>query len=209
MLAAGGMIDMDLKNSQTRENLMRAFAGESQARNRYTFAAQAAKSAGLHFIERIFRFTAEQEKEHAEIFMKLLASCEGENIHIDGAYPVENTAWPTDRLLRSAQHNEYEEARSVYPAFAATAPEEGFQAAAAAFEMIARIEQTHGDRFAKLAQRIEEGKLFLSDEEGERWLCLNCGHVHTGSQVPPVCPVCKHAQGYFVRLEADEILASF
>ena len=198
---------MEFKQSRTRENLMRAFAGESQARNRYTFAAAAAKAAGLHFIERIFRFTADQEKEHAEIFMKLLAQSEGENIHIDAAYPVENTVWPTDRLLRSAQHNEYEEARSVYPAFANIAREEGFAAAAAAFELIAKIEQTHGDRFGHLAQRIEEGKLFASDAGGEQWLCLNCGHVHTGSQVPPLCPVCKHAQGYFVRMEAEEILA--
>ena len=134
--------------------------------------------------------------------MKLLAQSEGENIHIDAAYPVENTVWPTDRLLRSAQHNEYEEARSVYPAFASIAREEGFAAAAAAFELIAKIEQTHGDRFGHLAQRIEEGKLFASEAEGEQWLCLNCGHIHTGSQVPPLCPVCKHAQAYFeVRAE--------
>jgi len=82
-----------------------------------------------------------------------------------------------------------------------------FAAAAAAFELIARIEQTHGDRFGQLAQRIEEGKLFSSDAEGESWLCLNCGHIHTGSHVPPVCPVCKHAQGYFVRLDAESIAA--
>ncbi len=199
---------MDFKHSKTRENLMRAFAGESQARNRYTFAAGAARSAGLHFIERIFTFTADQEKEHAELFLKLLAPCEGENIHIDGAYPVENTAWSTDRLLRSAQHNEYEEARSVYPAFAAVAREEGFAAAAATFEMIAHIEQAHGDRFGQLAQRIEEGRLFAAEDVQTAWLCLNCGHVHVGPQVPPLCPVCKHAQGYFVRLEATEVLAT-
>jgi len=198
---------MDFKASKTRENLMRAFAGESQARNRYTFAAAAAESSGLHFIARIFRFTADQEKEHAEIFFKLLAPCEGENIHIDAGFPVENAAWSTDRLLRSAQHNEYEEARNVYPAFAAAAREEGFGAAAAAFERIARIEQTHGERFGQLAQRIEEGKLYQTEQDQTHWLCLQCGHVHTGTQVPPVCPVCKHAQGYFVRMDAQEILA--
>lgn len=192
---------VDFKQSKTKENLMRAFAGESQARNRYTFAAAAAKAAGLHGIERIFYFTADQEKEHAEIFLKLLAGCEGENIHIDASYPVENGAWSTDRLLRAAQHNEYEEARSVYPAFAAIAKEEGFGAAGAAFEKIAQIELSHGERFGLLAQRIEEGKLFSSEKEEEKWLCLKCGHVHTGSQVPPVCPVCKHAQGYFVRMD--------
>ncbi len=198
---------MDFKTSKTRENLMRAFAGESQARNRYAFAAAAADSSGLHVIARIFRFTAEQEREHAEIFFKLLAPCEGENIHIDAGFPVENAAWSTDRLLRSAQHNEYEEARNVYPAFAAAAKEEGFAAAAAAFERIARIEQVHGERFGQLAQRIEEGKIFSADGEGERWLCLKCGHVHIGTQVPPVCPVCKHAQGYFVRIDDQGILA--
>ena len=199
---------MEFKQSRTRENLMRAFAGESQARNRYTFAAQNAKAAGLYFIEQIFRFTADQEKEHAEIFMKLLAQAEGENIHIDAAFPVENTVWPTDRLLRSAQHNEYEEARSVYPAFAHIAREEGFGAAASAFELIAKVEQAHGDRFGLLAQRIEEGRLFTEESETARWLCLNCGHVHTGSQVPPLCPVCKHAQGYFVRAGGEEIITA-
>lgn len=198
---------MDFRVSKTRGNLMRAFAGECQARNRYTFAAAVAGASGLHAIARIFQFTAEQEREHAEIFFKLLAPCEGENIHIDAAFPVENAAWSTDRLLRSAQHNEYEEARSVYPSFAAIAKEEGFSAAAAAFDRIAKIEQLHGERFGQLAQRIEEGRIFSADHEDARWLCLKCGHVHTGMQVPPVCPVCKHAQGYFVRMDADEIIA--
>ncbi len=196
---------MEFRESKTRENLMRAFAGECQARTRYTFAASAARSAGLHWVERVFRFTADQEKEHAELFYKLLAQCEGENIHIDGAYPVENTAWTPDRLLRSAQHNEYEEAHTVYPSFAQTARTEGFAAAAATFAMIAEIEQTHGDRFGQLAQRAEENRLFTSDQDTV-WMCLNCGHVHYGRQAPGVCPVCKHVQGYFVRVEGSEIL---
>lgn len=197
---------MEFKESQTRENLMRAFAGESQARNRYTFSASVARSAGLHGVERIFRFTAEQEKEHAELFLKHLASSEGESIHIDGSYPVENTAWMPARLLRSAQHNEYEEASRVYPQFAQIAREEGFPAVAGTFELIAAIEQTHGDRFGLLAQRLEEGRLFKAEQE-VAWLCLNCGHIHIGTQAPPVCPACKHAQGYFVRVDAAEILA--
>lgn len=196
---------MEFRESKTRENLMRAFAGESQARNRYTFAASAARSAGLHWVERVFRFTADQEKEHAELFMNHLAQCEGENIHIEAGYPVENTAWTPDRLLRSAQHNEYEEAHIVYPSFAQIAREEGFDAVAATFEQIAVIEQTHGDRFGQLAKRAEESKLFASEEKIP-WLCLNCGHVHYGLQAPPVCPVCRHAQGYFVRVEGSEIL---
>lgn len=196
---------MEFRESRTRENLMRAFAGESQARNRYTFAAHAARSAGLNWVERVFRLTADQEREHAELFIKHLAQCEGENIHIDTSYPVENIAWTLDRLLRSAQHNEYEEAHSVYPSFAQIAREEGFPAVAATFEQIAAIEQSHGDRFGQLAQRAEEGRLFECDHEVP-WLCLNCGHVHYGTQAPGVCPVCKHAQGYFVRVEGSEIL---
>ncbi|MBQ2990694.1 MAG: rubrerythrin family protein [Clostridia bacterium] len=196
---------MEFRESRTRENLMRAFAGESQARNRYTFAASAARKAGLPWVERIFRFTADQEKEHAELFMKLLAQCEGESIRIDGSYPVENSAWPPERLLRSAQRNEYEEARDVYPSFAQTASEEGFAAAAKTFEMIAAIEQIHGDRFGQLAERAETAALFKSDAQ-TTWMCLNCGHVHVGLQAPAACPVCKHGQGYFVRMEAKEIL---
>ena len=197
---------MNLKESKTRENLMRAFAGESQARNRYTFSASVAKSAGLYGVERVFRFTADQEKEHAELFFRHLAPCEGESILIDGSYPVENMAWMPTRLLRSAQHNEYEEAHDVYPQFSRIAKEEGFLAIASTFEMIAEIEQSHGDRFGHLAQRLEEEKLFKSDHSIE-WLCLNCGHVHRGLQAPPVCPVCRHAQGYFGREDAAEILA--
>ena len=197
---------MEFRESRTRENLMRAFAGESQARNRYTFAAAAARSAGLHWVERVFRLTADQEKEHAELFIAHLAQCEGENIHIDGSYPVENGAWTPDRLLRSAQHNEYEEANTIYPSFAAVAREEGFLAVASTFEMIAAIEKTHGDRFGLLARRAEESRLFTAQEEVP-WLCLNCGHIHYGTQAPPICPVCKHAQGYFVRVEGTEILA--
>ena len=198
---------MEFRESRTKENLMRAFAGESQARNRYTFAAAAVRGAGLHWIERIFLFTADQEKEHAQLFMKHLAQCEGENIHIDGSYPVENGAWPPDRLLRSAQHNEYEEAHTVYPAFAQTARDEGFVAVANTFDMIAEIEQMHGDRFGQLAERAETAGLFKSDTQ-TTWMCLNCGHVHTGLQAPAACPVCKHVQGYFVRVEAQEILAT-
>jgi len=196
---------MDFKESRTRENLMRAFAGESQARNRYTFAAEVAHSAGLHGVERIFRLTADQEKEHAELFLAHLSPCAGETIQIDGSYPVESTAWMPSRLLRSAQHNEYEEAHNVYPQFGKTAQEEGFLAIANTFEMIAEIEQTHGDRFGQLAQRMEEERLFKSDHS-TTWLCLNCGYVHHGLQAPPVCPVCRHPQGYFVRTDVSEIL---
>ena len=178
---------------------MRAFAGESQARNRYTFAAGQAKQQKLHVLEAVFTFTANQEKEHAEIFYNHLSELAGETIHVDGGYPVDITNSITE-LLRMAQHNEYEEAQVVYPAFASVAREEGFQSVATTFEMIAAIEKTHGDRFGQLARRAQENMLFRSDKE-TAWMCLNCGHVHYGTQVPPICPVCKHAQGYFVRMD--------
>ena len=189
---------MELKQSETLKNLMRAFAGESQARNRYTFAASAAKAEKLHVIECVFRFTADQEKEHAEIFMNHMKELNGTTQLVDGTYPVETTKNVLE-LLRFAQHNEYEEHQPVYPAFAETAKKEGFPEIASSFEQIAKIEKTHGDRFGKFADLLEQGKLFVASAE-TKWMCLNCGHIHTGERVPPVCPVCQHEQGYFVRL---------
>lgn len=190
---------VDFKNSQTRENLMRAFAGESQARNRYTFAASQARKEHHHVIEAIFKFTADQEKEHAEIYYGHLKELAGENIHIDGAYPVDITD-DIAKLLRMAQHNEYEEYDPVYKTFGDIAKEEGFPKIGASFHMISAIEKTHGDRFARFAQMLEEGSLYVSDVE-TGWMCLNCGHVHWGKEVPKECPVCKHDRGYFIRLE--------
>lgn len=190
---------VEFKQSETKDNLMRAFAGESQARNRYTFAASQAKKDGLHVISAIFAFTASQEKEHAEIFYNHLKEMAGENIIIDGGYPVDISDSVAD-LLRMAQHNEYEEHEPVYKAFGEKAKEEGFEKVAASFLQIAEIEKIHGDRFGKYAQLIEEGKLFVSDVETE-WMCLNCGYVYKGTKAPNICPVCKHDQGYFIRFE--------
>lgn len=189
---------MKLKNSETKINLMRAFAGESQARNRYTFAAGQAKQQKLHVIEAVFTFTANQEKEHAEIFYNHLKELSGETIQIDGGYPVD-AAQDMAKLLRMAQHNEFEEFDPVYPAFGATAKEEGFAKVANSFDMISKIEQTHGERFGNLADLLEQGKLFLSDVECG-WMCLNCGYVFTGKGAPEKCPVCDHDKGYFIRL---------
>lgn len=189
----------DFKNSKTKDNLMRAFAGESQARNRYTFAASQARKEHHHAIEAIFRYTADQEKEHAEIFYNYLKDLAGDNIHVDGAYPVDihdNVA----KLLRSAQHNEYEEYDPVYKNFGDIAKEEGFQKIATTFHLIAGIEKTHGDRFAKFAEMLEENKLYVSDV-ATGWICLNCGYVHWGKEAPKECPVCQHDQGYFIRIE--------
>ena len=190
---------VDFKNSLTKENLMRAFAGESQARNRYTMAASQAKQQDLHVIEAVFSFTADQEKEHAEIFYNQLAELSGENIQIDGAYPVDINN-DVAKLLRFAQHNEYEESEDVYPAFAQTAKEEGFLHAAASFAQISRIEKTHGDRFGLFADLLEQNKLFVSDID-TAWMCLECGNIIRGKVVPDECPVCHHNRGYFVRLE--------
>ena len=190
---------MDFKNSETKDNLMRAFAGESQARNRYTFAAGQAKKENLYVVSAVFRYTAEQEKEHAEIFYNHLRELSGENIHIDGSYPVD-LADDVAKLLRMAQHNEYEEHDSVYKAFGDKAKEEGFLHVASSFHKIAEIEKIHGDRFGHLAELLEQNKLFVSNVK-TAWMCLNCGFVFEGEKVPEKCPVCEHGRGYFIRFE--------
>ena len=190
---------MELAHSETLQNLMRAFAGESQARNRYTFAADLCRQQKLYALESIFLFTADQEKAHAEVFYQHMKSLSGQTISIDGSYPVDETN-DVLQLLRRAQHNEYEEFDPVYPAFAATAREEGFAAPASSFEQISRIEQTHGNRFGFYADLLEQGKLFVSDVSCG-WMCLHCGHILDAKEAPKQCPVCHHDQGYFLRLE--------
>lgn len=190
---------VDFKNSETKDNLMRSFAGESQARNRYTFAAAQAKKENLHVIEEVFTYTANQEKEHAEIFYNHLKELSGETIHVDGGYPVDITD-DMVKLLRMAQHNEYEEHDPVYKVFWEKAKEEGFPQVANSFFMIAEIEKTHGDRFGRFADLMEKDRLFASDQKTS-WICLNCGYIYEGEAVPPKCPVCAHDKGYFIRLE--------
>lgn len=190
---------MDFKTSETHKNLMRAFAGESQARNRYTFAASAAKEQKLYVIEAVFKFTAEQEKEHAEIFFDHLKEMANEEITVDAAYPVE-TYTDIKEILRSARDNEHKEFDQVYKTFAKVANEEGFAGIAYSFEEIAKIEKVHSDRFQYFLDLIEKGELFVSSTE-TGFMCLNCGHIVTGKEAPQICPVCKHDQGYFIRLE--------
>lgn len=186
-------------NSETKENLMRAFAGESQARNRYTFAAYQARKNGLIVIESAFNFTANQEREHAEVFYKHLSEFAGQTITIDGTYPVDLSK-DVVQLLRYAQHNEFEEHDDVYKNFEEKAREEGFPKIAASFHMIGEIEKIHGERFGLFADLLEQNKLFVSDVETS-WMCLACGHIYSGTSVPEKCPVCGHDKGYFVRLE--------
>lgn len=190
---------MDFLRSQTKINLMKAFAGESQARNRYTFAASQAKSQNLHVVQAVFEFTANQEKEHAEIFYNKLKQAAGESIAIESAFPVDITD-DVVKLLRMAHHNEYEEHDDVYKTFGDTAYSEGFDDIGLAFHNIAKIEKTHGDRFLMYADLLEQQKLFVSDVKCD-WMCLNCGHIINSNEAPAVCPVCSHDRGYFIRLE--------
>ena len=187
---------MNLANTKTLENLMRAFAGESQARNRYYMAASAAKNQQLQCIQRIFEYTANQEFEHAEIFFKRLKTGGIKNIEITAGYPVDLQD-DALYLLREAHHNEYEEHQVAYPAFARMAQEEGFADIARIFTQIAEIERSHGDRFGTLADQLQAGTLFCGNQDS-RWLCLNCGYIHTGEEAPKICPVCSHVQGYFL-----------
>ena len=190
---------VEFSDSVTKDNLMRAFAGESQARNRYTFAAGQAKKQNQQVISRVFLFTAEQEKEHAEIFYNHLKELSGETIHVDGGYPVDLSDDLVE-LLRMAQHNEYEEHDDVYKKFADKATEEGFPKVANSFLLIAEIEKTHGDRFGRFAEYLEQNKLYISDVK-TGWMCLNCGFIYEGEKAPEKCPACQHDKGYFIRVD--------
>lgn len=190
---------VDFSCSQTRENLMRAFAGESQARNRYTIAAGICKESGLAVIQGLFLFTAEQERVHAKMFYQQLGDFDGETIAVDGTYPV-NLAKDPVSLLRAAQRNELQEFEHDYAKFASVAMEEGFPLVHKLFENIGKVEQVHGERFGRFADLLERGELFVSRVE-EQWMCLKCGYVVNATAAPAKCPVCHHDQGYFVRME--------
>jgi len=187
---------VDFQNSKTKENLMKAFAGESQARNRYIFAAEQAKKTKMQLLAEIFTFTANQEQAHAKVFYDHLTQLAGQNVTVDGTYPIDIADNLLD-LLHMAHHNEMEEFENVYPAFAQVAQEEGYPKIAAAFQMIAAIERGHAQRFQYLAKQIEKNELFVSVGENT-WMCLNCGHMHVGKQAPDQCPVCQHDKGFFV-----------
>jgi rubrerythrin len=188
----------EFKKSKTAENLMKAFAGESQARNRYTYYSKVALKQGFVQISNIFLETAENEKEHAKIFHKKLVEhgMDGEVIVLNGAgYPV---ALSDDTLknLEYAAGGEHEEWTEVYPAFAKIAEEEGYKDVATAFKLIAKIEEHHEQRYRKLANNIKEQSVFKKNEK-KAWICLNCGHVANGLEAPESCPTCNHPKGYF------------
>ena len=173
---------MELKGSRTEANLMTAFAGESQARNKYTYYASKAKKDGYVQIAQIFEETANNEKEHAKIWFKLLH---------DGGIPT------TVENLKDAAEGENYEWTEMYAEFAVVAKEEGFDHIAALFEMVAKIEKEHEERYKKLLANIDDGVVFSKDNDIV-WICSNCGHIHIGKKAPELCPVCAHPQAYFM-----------
>ena len=185
-----------IKGTLTEQNLLKAFAGESQARSRYTFFASQAKKEGYEQIAAIFMETAEQEKEHAKRFFKFL---EGGMVEITAAYPA-GIIGDTAANLEAAAAGENEEWEVLDPQFAAIADEEGFPAVAAAFRNIAKVEAYHEKRYRSLYARVADGEVFLRKDE-ITWQCRNCGFIYTGKEAPKACPACLHPQAYFEPLK--------
>ncbi|HDT13370.1 MAG TPA: rubrerythrin family protein [Candidatus Aminicenantes bacterium] len=181
-----------IKGSATEKNLMKAFAGESQARNRYTYFAGAARKAGFVQIANIFMETAENEREHAKVFFKYL---EGGEVEITATYPAE-TIGDTKANLEAAAAGERMEWSDLYATFEKTARAEGFPEIADSFKEIAEVEEFHEKRYLKLAANIEAGEVFKKPAS-VKWHCTNCGYVHEGPEAPDMCPACKHARAHY------------
>ena len=186
-----------LVGTQTHKNLMKAFAGESQARNRYTFYGQVAKKQGYANIQKTFDLTATQEQMHAKIFFQFLAEeFNGQAIEIEADYPVDLYQEDTVRNLLASVVAETHEHEEIYPSFAKTAKDEGFPKIGSMFEMIAKIEEEHARRFAEIARELDD-ETFYKKSEPVAWHCQVCGHIHFGVSAPTLCPVCKHPKGHF------------
>jgi len=181
-----------LRGTKTERNLLTAFAGESQARNRYTYYAGAARKEGFVQISDIFEETANQEREHAKRFFKFL---EGGEVEIQAAFPA-GVIGTTAENLRAAAAGEHEEWSSMYPGFAAVAREEGFDAIAAVFEAVSVAEKQHEKRYLDLLANVESGTVFRKDKKVV-WRCRNCGYLHEGEESPKACPACAHPQAHF------------
>ena len=181
-----------MKDSLTEKNLLKAFAGESQARNRYTYFASVARKEGYEQIAGIFLETAGNEKEHAEVFFKYL---EGGEVEITAGYPAGKISTTAENLLAAAEGEKLEWG-TLYPGFAETAKEEGFEDVAESFTEIGEVEEEHEKRYRKLLVNVKKGIVFKRDVEVE-WKCRNCGYVHHGKEAPEVCPACKHARSYY------------
>ncbi len=185
-------MEKSVKGTQTEKNLLTSFAGESQARNRYTFFASIAKKEGYEQIAAIFEETANQEKEHAKQMFKHL---EGGMVEITASYPAGVIATTLENL-KAAAEGEHEEWELDYPKFAEIAAEEGFKEIATMYKMIAKVEYEHEMRYKKLIANIESNTVFEKEEEVE-WQCRNCGYVHTGKKALENCPACKHPKAHF------------
>ncbi len=183
---------MGIKGTQTELNLLKAFAGESQARNRYTYFASEAKKAGFEQISAIFLETAENEKEHAKVFFKYL---EGGPAEITATYPAGKIGTVEESLLAAAE-GEAEEWGVLYPGFADVAEQEGFKDVATSFREISKVEAKHEARYRKLLANVQNNQVF-SRPAPVQWKCINCGYVHEGPDAPKVCPACKHPQAYY------------
>ncbi len=183
-----------VKGTKTEQNLLKSFAGESQARGRYVYFASIAKKEGYEQIAAIFNETAEQEKEHAKRFFKFL---EGGMVEITASYPA-GILSTTVENLKAAAAGENEEWSELYPEFAKVADEEGFPQIAEAFRRIATVEAGHEARYLKLYERMINGTVFEDEEEIE-WQCRNCGYIHKGKKAPEVCPACQHPKAHFER----------
>ncbi len=181
-----------LKGTKTEQNLLKAFAGESQARNRYDFFAKQAKKEGLEQIAAIFEETALNEQVHAKNFFKFL---EGGMVEITAMYPAGKVGTTLENL-KAAAEGENEEWTSLYPEFADIAEEEGFREVATQFRMTARVEKAHEERYNKLYSNLESGKVFERDGK-VIWKCRKCGYLHEGTKPPAKCPACQHPTGYF------------
>lgn len=185
---------MEFKGSRTAANLMKAFAGESEARNRYTYAASIARKEGFEHIAAIFEETALNEKEHAKVFFKHLAPLAPGSVEILASYPV--VAGDTTAQLTAAVAGENEEWSKLYPEFARVAREEGFDAVAKAFDWVSKVEKEHESRFRRLLARVTNHTVFVRDGK-IFWRCRNCGHIHEGLKPPLDCPVCLHPQAFY------------
>lgn len=181
-----------IKGTQTEQNLLKAFAGESQARNRYTYFASVAKKEGYVQIADILEETANQEKEHAKRFFKFL---EGGDLEITATYPAGKIG-TTAENLKAAAAGEHEEWSDLYPAFAKVAREEGFEVVAVVFEKISIAEKQHEKRYSDLLKNIESGTVFKKGEK-VTWRCRNCGYLHEGEEAPEMCPACVHPKAHF------------
>ncbi len=185
-------MEKSIKGTRTEQNLLKAFAGESQAKNRYTFFAKVAKKEGYEQIAALFEETALNEEEHGKLFFKKL---EGGVVEITASYPAGVIA-TTSENLKAAASGENEEWTSLYPGFAAIAAEEGFPKVATLFKLIAKIEESHDNRFKKLLKNMDSGRVF-EKEEKVLWYCRKCGYLHFGTKALNNCPVCDHPMSYF------------